>query len=273
MRRTWPGSYFIFALAMTPLPHALAQSATAAATSRQPAGPAGLSPQKPEVSCSGEDRFASMRCVADQLRAAYDKVDDDNMTEIEKLMKDKRCSIVRVDGLLTRAKDAMNLWFDAEKKYWNEWETAENARVLGQQKSLTSMQEDQTTAQALVESLTKDHEELLHQKAQMEKTPRRTQEIQKAIDELILDIQADEGRIADAQKHFDDATLSVNNTKTALDARLIEIRQTQRRLDVWKEQRESYYQTSRAAADAICSVPGPQSRTTKPLPAPKGNAQ
>jgi hypothetical protein len=272
MRQNRLSVYFILALTLTAAQRLAAQAGPASASVKPPAGAAAPPQQQPAgATCSGEDRFASLRCVADQLRAAYDKVDDENMGEIEKLMKDKRCNIVRIDGLLTRAKDAMNLWFDAEKKYWNETEIAENARVEGQQKSLASMVEDQATAQQLLDSLQRDHDELLRGKAELEKNPKRTQEIQKAIDELILDIQADEIRIADAQKHLDDATISVNNQKIALDARLIEIRQYQRRIDVWKEQRESYYQTSRAAADAVCSIPG--TRPNKALPAPKGAPQ
>lgn len=268
MRQTWLGVFCVLVVAAGAVPLLEAQSGSASASPKQPAGSAAAALQTP-ASCVGEDRFASMRCVADQLLAAYQKVDDDNITDIEKLLKEKRCNIVRVDGLLSRAKDAMNLWFDAETNYWNEWEKSENARVEAQQKAVVSMEEEQATDQTTLDSLNADHDKLLREKAEMEKTPKRTQEIQKAIDELIKDIQSDEARIADAQKHLDDATLSVHNTKIALDARLVEIRQNQRHLEVWKDQKVSYYQTYRATADAVCSALG-TNKPAKALPAPKG---
>jgi chromosome segregation ATPase len=256
------------------LPQLPAQSGAATAP-RQPATasttPSASAAQQPASACVGEDRFGSLRCVADQLNTNYHKIDDDSLAEIDTLMKQKRCNITRVEGLLGRVTDALNLWFDAEMKYWDAWELAENDRVAGQQKTLASIKEDQASSQAILDSAVADRERMQREKADLEKTPRQTVEIRKAIDALVQDLQSTEAQIADAQKNFDDASIKLKNAQTALDARLIEIRQNARRIRAWKEDQVSYYDTIHASADSMCAVTRPQNN--KPLPPVKGKPQ
>jgi chromosome segregation ATPase len=269
MRQIWLCISFALALAVSAIPQVAAQSG--AAPPRQPAGQAAAAGQQPAATCTGDDRFASLGCVKDQLNANYHKIDDDSLAEIDTLMKQKKCNINRVEGLLSRVTDAMNLWFDAEMKYWDAWELAENDRVAGQLKTLASIKEDQASAQAILNSAVTDREELQRKKAVLEATPKQTIDIRKAIDQLVQDLQGTEAQIVDAQKNFDDATVKFTNAKIALDARLIEIRQNARRIRAWKEDQVSYYDTIHASADSMCAVTRPQN--SKPLPPVKGKPQ
>src|SRR3569623_3623137 len=56
----------------------------------------------PDAKSASSGRTKDLRDTADAMREAFDKIQTDNMTDIDNLMKDKRCNIVRIDGLLTR---------------------------------------------------------------------------------------------------------------------------------------------------------------------------
>jgi chromosome segregation ATPase len=263
------------------LPRLEAQSAavpssarpSAGATPPAPAQPGASAPsqQQPVAAGTGDDRFASMRVLKDQLREKFEQTSDANSKSIEEYLKKKTCNINHVDDLLTDTQEAMKVWYEAEMKFWTETELVENERVEGQRKSLASMEEDVKTTQSIVDSLTEEHNRLLRDKATLEKEPKRTVELQKQLDQIILDIREEEGRLSEAQQSFEDANAKVTNTKIALDARLIEVRQYQVQVKTYVEQMKAYYQTLRASADSICSLPG--AKGPKALPTAKGRAQ
>jgi chromosome segregation ATPase len=208
------------------------------------------------------DRFAPLRENADRLKTAYDKLDTDNMAEVDQLLRTRRCQINRVGGLLDRTIEGMRAWSDAEIQYWKLWGEVEQQRVDGQQKSLASMEADQKHAEDLVVTAEKDREELTRQKGVLEKYGKRTEDIRKQMDALVQDIQESEARLSEARKTYDDVTIKVRNMQASISARLIDIRQNLSRVEAFALQLTSYYEQQRAVAQEICNTKQPDTNKT-----------
>src|SRR5579872_1316251 len=172
-----------------------------------------------------DDRFPALRENAERLKAEYEKIDTKNMDDIDQLLKSRRCQITRVGGMLDRTIQAMDSWHEAESTYWKKWAEVEQDRIDGQKKTLAEMEVDQQRAKEAIDSEAADREELLRKKANLEKTPKRTQDIIHDIDALILDIKDSESRLDEAQKQYEDVTAKVNNMNAAITARVIDMRQ------------------------------------------------
>jgi chromosome segregation ATPase len=216
-------------------------------------------------------RTKDLRDTADAFRDAFEKLQTENMAEVDKLAKDKRCNVVRVDGLLTRVKEALELWLDAESKYWAVNDEIETANVERQQKSLANMQADQQRAQDMVDSTTKDSEKLQRDLADLQKYPVRNKPIQDQISQLIQEIKDSAARLDEAQKNYEDVSARVRNLQASMGARLIAIRENERSVDAYGLEMKSLYEKSRASAQEVCSLPTQQGR--KPLPGAKTPAR
>jgi hypothetical protein len=231
-----------------------------------PGSPTALTGQQNELE---GDRFPALRESADRLRADYEKTDGDNMREIEKLMRTRRCQINRIGGLLDRTLEAMQQWLVTETKYWEVWGEAEQKRVDGQIKTLAGMEADQKRIADLLDLEKKDREELLRRRAALEKG-KRTQEIADQIDGLVKDIQDSEARLNEAQKQYDTLTVQISNMKASISTRLVLIRQNKARLEAYGLDMSAYYEKQRAAAQEVCNTKQPDTRQT-PLPKRKTN--
>lgn len=231
-----------------------------------PGSPAALTGQPSELE---GDRFPALRESADRFRTDYEKTDGDNMREIEKLMRTKRCQINRIGGLLDRTIEAMQQWLVTEKKYWEVWGEAEQKRVDGQVKTLASMEADQKRIADMLDLEKQDREELLRRRAALEKG-KRTEEIATQIDGLVKDIQDSEARLNEAQKQYDTLTVLIGNMKASISTRLIFIRQQTARLEAYGLDMSAYYEKQRAAAQEVCNTKQPDTRQT-PLPKRKTN--
>jgi chromosome segregation ATPase len=234
---------------------ALTAGAESAPTSQAPAAKPTAQPQAEEEG----DRFPQARKAADEARNAYEKVDMENIREVERLLKSRRCQIARVSGLLDRTSESLDSWLSAEKFYWTSWNEAETKRVEGQQKSLTSLEADSRRAADLVDADKQDREELMRRKALLEKSA-RTSQITAEIDGLIRDIQDSEARLSEAQKQFDEITSSLNNLKASLTARLVNIRQNLAQLDTYRLEQHAAYEDKRKSAQEICNTKQPDTR-------------
>ena len=216
-----------------------------------------------------DDRFPRLWRQAEDLKTSFEKVSDDNMANVERLLRTRRCQIARIGGLLDRTKEAMQQWLDAAKKYWEVWGQAEETRVEGQEKTLASFEVDQESVRKLLGEESKNREDLERRKANLEQG-RRTEEISRDIDELVKDIRDSEARLDQAQKDFDSLTVQISNMKTSIQARVINIRQHSARLDALREEMTAYYEKSRAAAQEVCNTKQPGTPQT-PLPKSKSN--
>ena len=243
--------FVVSALAQAPLPAKTASAFNASAGSS--AG---------QDTSANNDRFGALRENADRLKAAYDKADTENMAEVDQLLRTRRCQIPRIGPLLDRTLDAMHAWSEAEAQYWRLWGEAEQQRVEGQQKSLASMEADQQHAEDLVVTAQKDREELLRQRSVLEQYGKRTADIIKQMDALVQDIQESEGRLAEAQKTYNDVTIKVRNMQASISARLIDIRENLSRVEAYSLQLTSYYEKQRAAAQEICNTIQPDTKKT-----------
>jgi uncharacterized coiled-coil protein SlyX len=230
-------------------------------------------PAAPTVSQQGDDtdRFPALREEADHQHAVFSKAETENMADVTRLLGTRRCQINRIGGELDRTIQAMHTYLDAEKKYWETWNEAEEKRVEGQTKTLAGMEADQKRAATLLDSEKENHQELERRRADLEQSP-RTQEIIKQVDELIGDISESEKRLDGAQKDFDSLTEQIKNMKTSIYARLTTIRQNLNRLDAWGLERTAYYEKSRAVAQEVCNTKQPTA-PRKPLPSPGSSPQ
>jgi chromosome segregation ATPase len=221
----------------------------AAAAPAQATAPAAA----PQSAADSSDRFGQLREAADAAKTAYEQLDTKNMTEVETLLKTKRCQILRIGGDLDRVLDAMHFWLAAEKEYWKVWSEAEQRRIDSQSKTLVSMEEDQKTTSAMLESEKQNREELLRRKAQLE-TGTRTQEIVAQMDGIVKDIQDSEDHLSSAQKDFDDLTVRITNMKADISARVVDMRQNSARLEAFGLDMEAYYEKNRNAANEVCNT-------------------
>jgi len=229
------------------------------------AAPAATKPAGQQQSEEGVDRFPQARASADEALEAYEKVYAENVREVERLLKSRRCQIARISGLLDRTSASLEAWLSAENYYWTSWNEAETKRVESQQKSLASLEADQNRAKDLVAADKQDREELMRRKALLETSP-RTAQITADIDGLIKDLQDSEARLSDAQKQFEDITSSINNLKASLTARLVNIRQNIAQLDTYRLEQHAAYEDKRKTAQEICNTKQPD---TKKSPLPK----
>jgi len=212
-----------------------------------------------------DDRFPALRENAERLKAEYEKTDTANIDEIERLAKTRRCQIQRIGGLLDRTIQSMRDWNQAEKTYWMKWAEVEEVRVGDQRKNLAAMESDQERAKSTMEAETADREKLLHDRANLEKSGRRTQEIVSQIDALILDIKDSEARLGEAQKQYEDVTAKVGNMNASIAARVIDMRQNINRIEAFRLQYMAFYEKKREEAQEICNTKQPDSkRTTLP---------
>ncbi len=214
-------------------------------------------PPQAQSVAAPEDRFGRLRSDADLLKTAYDKLDTDNMAEVDRLLLDRSCQINRIGNLLDRTNKAMHQWSDAEAQYWRRWAEVEQQRVDGQQKDLAAVKADMQHAEDLVLTARYDREELLRNRATLEKFGARTAAIQKQMDSLAQGIEESEARLAEAQKAYDDATIKAGKMQASISARLIDIHQNQSRVEGYSRQLASYYQQKRAAAQEICTAAPP----------------
>jgi len=238
-------------------PRAPAAGAAAPAQATAPAA-------APQNSADSTDRFGQLREAADALKSAYEQVDTKSMAEVETLLKSKRCQIPRIGPDLDRVLDAMHLWLTAETQYWKVWSEAEQKRIDSQSKTLASMEEDQKTASAMLESEKQNREELLRRRAQLE-SGTRTQEIVAQMDGIVKDIQDSEAHLSSAQKDFNDLTERITNMKADISARVIDMRQNSVRLDAFGLDMTAYYEKNRNAANEVCNTKQPEAPKT-PLP-------
>lgn len=249
------------------LPLALAQTApstAAPATIAATPGPGATTPAPvtAPVASGGaaDDRFPGARAQADQLSASYEAAHAKNIAEIEQLMRTKRCQISKIGGDLDRTLDAMHQWLDAETGYWRMWAEQEQKRVDGQQKTLISLEADQKRVSDLIDNEKEDRDELLRKRADLERYGKRTQEIISQMDSLVKDIQDSEARLANAQKDYDDLTVSISNMKGSLTARLVDMRQNVNRLEAYGQQMTAYYEEVRKGAQEVCNTKQPETR-------------
>jgi hypothetical protein len=70
-----------------------------------------------------------LRETADRLHALYDRLDKDYVTQIGTILQSQPCQVGRVNGLLDQAVEALNVWNQAEIKYWDIRVNAERQRV------------------------------------------------------------------------------------------------------------------------------------------------
>jgi chromosome segregation ATPase len=241
------GLALLFVALSTPLG---AQSRVKKAAARDPA-PEAVQPA-PIRTADASDKFGGLRETADRLRAIYERLDKDNLAKIDALVKSKRCKMPQVEPLLSQVEDGLGLWNDAEAKYWTSWVQSEELRVESQQKSLADMEAEQKRAEDLVTSTRNDREELMRNKANLEKDGQRTEEIRKQIDSLIQDIKDSEARLADAQKNYEDVTTRVRAMQASINAKLVEYRQNKLSVEAFGAQMRDTYQKTRAEAEEIC---------------------
>jgi seryl-tRNA synthetase len=209
-----------------------------------------------------DDRFPDMRDNAEKLKVIYQKTDTQNMDEIQRLLKTRVCQINRVGGLLARTIKAMREYYDAEITYWTKWNEVEQSGIEGQAKSLAEMQADQLRVKALVEDEQANRENLLRQRAKLEENPKRTQEIIRDIDSLVLDIKDSETRLADAEKTYEDVTTKVTNMNASMAARVVDMKQNLNRLEAWGLQMSAFYEKERDEAQEICNTKQPNTNRT-----------
>jgi chromosome segregation ATPase len=206
-----------------------------------------------------------MRENADRLEAEYAKVHVASMNEVDRLLKTRVCHINRIGGDLDRTIESLHEWIEAELKYWRTWDEAEMKRVDGLKKSLESMQHDQQRMQEQIETETKDHEELLRRKANLEQYGKRTQEIVKEIDALVVQIQDSEDALAEAQKRYTYVTDQVKIMSSEIDTRITFMREQVDHTTAYGFKFTSYYEEKRKDAEEVCNTKRPGASRT-PLP-------
>jgi hypothetical protein len=209
------------------------------------------------------DRFPAKREEANRLLAISDRLNDESMAEIDKLIATKRCQILRIDGLLNRAKDAMHAWYDAESAYWKDWGDAEQRRVTIEQKSKENMEANLARAADLVTSTTQDREELQRRRAALQQGP-QNDSVREQIDVLQTQIQDSEAKLSEAQKDYKTLLEQLETFQTSLVARLISIRQTQTTLDAIALNTDKRYEQKRKVAQEICNSKAPEEKRTPP---------
>jgi chromosome segregation ATPase len=252
------------------LPCAAPSQTSAPAAPRPPAAGAAAPAQAtapaaaPQSAADSSDRFGQLREAADALKSAYEQADTKYMTEVETLLKSKRCQINRIGPDLDRVLDAMHAWLAAETEYWKVWSEAEQKRIDSQSKTLASMEEDQKTASEMLASEKQNREELLRRKAQLE-TGARTREIVAQMDEIVKDIQDSEDHLSSAQKDFDELTVRITNMRADISARVVDMRQNMARLDAFVLDFTAYYEKNRNAANEVCNTKQPEAPKA-PLP-------
>jgi hypothetical protein len=224
---------------------------------------AGSRPPAAESPASNDDdRFPALKDNAERLKAEYEKADTANIDEIDRLLKTRRCQINRIGGLLDRTIASMNEWHQAETTYWKKWAEVEQQRVDDQKKGLAEMEADKDRAKTVMDAETTDREELLRRKEILEKNPKRTAEIIRDVDALILDIKDSEARLADAQKQYEDVTAKAANMSASITARVINMRQNLNRVEAFGLQYTAFYEKKREEAQEVCNTKQPDSKRT-----------
>jgi chromosome segregation ATPase len=249
------------------LPCAAWPQSPAAPASEIPAAPAAAPASQPEVEQG--DRFAGLWDESERLRLVYEKTHNDNIAQVDRLLKTRVCQDKRVSGLIDRTLDAMNAYLSAAKRYFEVWGNAEEKRVEEQQKVLANMVVDQERVAGILDEEKKNRETLDRKEADLEQS-KRTEEIRKDIDELKKDIIDSQDRLNKAQQTFDSLTVQITNMKTSIAARLIGIRQNSARLDAFGLEQTSVYEDKRKAAHEVCNTKQPGTLRT-PLPKPAAN--
>lgn len=217
------------------------------------------------------DRFGAAKAAADDARRAYEKAEEENLAEVDRLAKTNRCYATRVDGLLNRTSELLEVYLNAENYYYSSWNEAEARRVESQKKSLVGLENDQKRVGNLIDDAKQDREELQRRKANLEKSP-RTAQINTEIDALIASIQDSEARLSEAEKQFDDITSKLHSMQALISARLVEIRQNIAQLDDFRLQEHALYENKRKAAQEVCNAKQPGQRKL-PLPKRDGKGQ
>jgi hypothetical protein len=207
------------------------------------------------------DRFPEQRAEADRLRVTFSAQDAATMADIDAQIERRRCQIDHIDGQLTRLKELMNGWLDAERLYWKGWNEAETRRVDIEQKSLVNIEAEQTSAAQLVDTDKKDREELLRRRAALSQGS-QTDAVRTQMDALAADLQDMDARLADAQSKYDAATQKLNNSQASLTTRLVRIRENLNNLDSYKVTRDAQFETKRTTAQEICDNKAPDSKQT-----------
>lgn len=214
------------------------------------------------------DPWDGLLRTADELKAVYYKKNTDNMAEVDRLLKTKVCQINRINGLIDRTEEALDGWADAMAPYLKNWEEAEMRRVSIGEKSLAVAEGDLKITKNLIDADKQEHEELLRKKADLE-NQEHTAGILAQIDSIIKDIQESETKLNKDQKTFQDVTESVENMKTFLAVRLIEIRKYKASLDEYRVDAHATYEDKRSAAQEVCNSKRPGAT---PVPAKPGRS-
>lgn len=219
-----------------------------------PAPPVAALPAPPTAGGAGleTDKFIGVRETADRLSALYEKYKKDNLPRIDKMLKSKTCKMPAVESLLTQIEDAYHLWNETETKYWVLTAQSEERRVESQEKSLADMEVDKQHAADLVVSTGSDRDKLIQRKETIEKDGKRTEEIRKQMDELIQDIKVTEGRLAEAQKNFEDASSRLEAARASINAKLVEYRRNKQSFEADRGQVDADYEAIRAEAEKVC---------------------
>jgi len=224
----------------------------------QPAtiGPATSPASAPTPEVEPGDRFSGLWDESESLKAAYEKLHDETMTQVDRLLKTKVCQDKRVNGLIDRTAEAMNAYLNASKKYYEVWGDAEQKRVEEQQKTISSMEVDQERTANILEEEKKNREALERKEADLEQS-RRTEEIRKEIDDLKNEIIDSQDRLNKAQQQFDSISAQIKNMKASLTARLIGIRQNSARVDTFGLTQSAVYDDKRKVSHEICNTKQP----------------
>jgi chromosome segregation ATPase len=240
------------------------QSQTSPASETSP--PAVNAQAEPTAELHG-DIYAALWGEVERLRLAHDKLKADNIAEIDKLLRSKRCQIYRVNGLVERALAAMHEYMDAARKYYEFWDVAEQKRVEMLRKSLMQMEVDKTRLEMTMEDEKKDHESLEQRENYLEQST-RTDEIRKQMDDLKGSIRESEDKLTKAQEQFEAIRIRMNTTNAVLTEHLVGIRQNLSRLEVFGQDQTADYEEKRKAAHEVCDTNQPRTSPAKRLAKP-----
>jgi DNA repair exonuclease SbcCD ATPase subunit len=236
-------------------------------TNQIPGAPASAPTAEQQSDLQG-DLFGARLDNVKGLRAAYFAEHERSMKVIDGLALTKKCQDKRVSGILQRTIALMNKYYEAEKSYWQAWNERESIRLEGQFKSLASMEEEQQQTGALIEDAKKARVKLERERSDLANV-RQTDEIKAEMDRLVKEIRDSEAKLASLQEQYDTLTEKLKGLKGDLQTKIAQIHRYQNELEEWKVMTLEIYWAKSTAAEAVCNMKQPGSRT----PLPKNVAQ
>lgn len=221
-----------------------------------------IAPTAPSPPVSN-DIFERLRIEAERLQHVWEKVNDENLAQVERLLHSKICQNKRIYGLLERTQKAMDEYLNAAKKYWEVWGIKENKAVDDQKKQLASMVADQERTKVMQED-EKKNRELLEQKAAALDQSTRTEDVRKQIEDVKKDIIESEAHLEEARRRFESLTVEITNINDSILAQVMKINQNSARLEAFGLDQTSFYDDKRKEAQAVCVTWGPGMGTPPP---------